>query len=223
MLDIYNRLAEPKIPQTPKSRKKFRILTIHAGSPSAGMNAATKTLVRTLLNQGHDVLGARDGFPGIASGVFFEFGWWSVEDWSGTGGSKLGTNRYTPEAIADGNGVQMIADSFRAHQIDALMVVGGFEAYQGILTLYEHRDQFEELKIPMCCVPATINNNVPGTEISIGADTAINAVVDSIDKLKLSAESSRARLFLVETMGGSCGYLTVMGGLAGSLVAMLFL
>ena len=215
MLDIYNRLRKPKPPKNPKSGRKCKILTIHAGSPSAGMNPATKTIVRSLINQGHAVFGSRDGFPGIANGVFFEFDWHSVEDWSGSGGSKLGTNRYTPEKIGDGTGVELIAASLETHNIDALIVVGGFEAYQGILTLYEHRDRFDKLKIPMCCVPATINNNVPGTEISIGADTAINAVVDAIDRLKLSAESSRARLFLVETMGGSCGYLTVMGGLAG--------
>lgn len=215
MLDIYNRLRKPKPPKAPVSGRKCRILTIHAGSPSAGMNAATKTIVRSLINQGHQVYGARDGFPGIANGIFFEFDWESVEEWSGTGGSKLGTNRYTPEKIGEGKGIEMIARSLELNKIDALMVVGGFEAYHGVLTLYEHRDLFSKLKIPMCCVPATINNNVPGSEISIGADTAINAVVDSIDKLKLSAESSRARLFLVETMGGSCGYLSVMGGLAG--------
>ena len=209
---IYWQIRSPSVNV---KKKPYHIAVLHAGSPAAGMNAAAKVVIRKLLNDGYTVSGVRDGFLGLAQGDLVQMQWSSVGQWSSFGGCKLGTNRVLPENINDGNGPQLIAETIEDFKINGIMVIGGFEAYQGILTLFESRPDHAQLRIPMCCVPATISMNVPGTEISVGADTALNAIVDSIDRLKLSAASSRGRLFLVETMGAYCGYLSTLGAIAG--------
>jgi len=80
--------------------------------------------------------------------------------------------------------------------------------------LYEARTKHPEFQIPLICIPATISNNVPGTEFSIGADTALNEIVNICDKIKQSAQGSKRRVFVIETMGGYCGYLATLSGLA---------
>lgn len=95
------------------------------------------------------------------------------------------------------------------------MLIGGFEGFMGICQLVEQRKTHAAFAIPMVLIPATISNNVPGTDFALGTDTAINVIVDSIDRLKQSAMSSRRRVFIVETMGNYCGYLASAGGLAG--------
>lgn len=202
-------------PDLEVKKKPHHIVVVHAGSPAAGMNAVAKVVVRKLLNDGYTVSGARDGFLGLAQGDLVPMEWATVGQWSSFGGCKLGTNRVLPENINDGHGPQLIAETIEDNEIHGIMVIGGFEAYQGVLTLYESRPDHAQLRIPMCCIPATISMNVPGTEISVGSDTALNAIVDSIDRLKLSAASSRGRLFVVETMGAYCGYLSTLGGIAG--------
>jgi 6-phosphofructokinase 1 len=92
-------------------------------------------------------------------------------------------------------------------------VVGGWEAYESVHRLFQERPNFPAFNIPMVCLPATIDNNVPGTELSIGADTALNSIVGAVDKIKQSAVAER-RCFVVEVMGKRCGYLALMGGLA---------
>ena len=212
MLNIYRSIRHNnKVPKT----GGYRICLVHAGSPAAGMNAVTKTIVRTLINQGHTVYGALDGFLGLAQGLVTEMTWDKVSQWSGQGGCKLGTNRVQPDRINGEEGILRIATCLEGFGIQALVAIGGFEAYRGIVTLYNARTVNEALRIPMACVPVTISNNIPGTDFCVGSDTALNAIVEAIDRLKLSASSSRARLFIVEVMGGYCGYLAVMGALAG--------
>ncbi|KAF6727968.1 ATP-dependent 6-phosphofructokinase, platelet type [Oryzias melastigma] len=87
-------------------------------------------------------------------------------------------------------------------------------ALESLLQLYEVRSAYEEFCIPMCMLPATISNNVPGTALSIGADTALNAIVETCDRIKQSASGTKRRVFIIETMGGYCGYLATVGGLA---------
>ncbi|KAG7216711.1 hypothetical protein INR49_021094, partial [Caranx melampygus] len=131
----------------------------------------------------------------------------------------------------------------RKHNINALLVIGGFEAFlsllelltargkydefcvpmvmvpatvsnnafESLLQLYEARATYEEFCIPMCMLPATISNNVPGTDLSIGADTALNAIVETCDRIKQSASGTKRRVFIIETMGGYCGYLASVG------------
>ncbi len=107
-----------------------------------------------------------------------------------------------------------MADKLREFGINALVIVGGFEAYASVIEMYDQRKDFAEFRIPLVCIPAVISNNVPGTDISIGSDTALNEIVSICDKLKLSAMGSNRRVFLVETMGGYCGYLASMSALA---------
>lgn len=103
------------------------------------------------------------------------------------------------------------------------MVIGGFEAYLGLLELSAAREKYDEFCVPMVMVPATVSNNVPGSDFSIGADTALNTITDTCDRIKQSASGTKRRVFIIETMGGYCGYLANMGALAaGADAAYIF-
>jgi len=133
-----------------------------------------------------------------------------VTGWVAEGGALLGTKRTLPE-----HDYEACAKHIQKFKIQGLVVIGGFEAYQAVLQLYEHRDRFKEFRIPMVVLPATISNNVPGTDFSIGADTALNEITEICDRIRQSAQGTRRRVFIVETMGGYSGYLATMAGLAG--------
>jgi 6-phosphofructokinase 1 len=92
-------------------------------------------------------------------------------------------------------------------------MIGGWSGYDSALRLTRKREAFPAFSIPIICLPATINNNLPGSELSVGADTALNAIVEAVDKIKQSAVASR-RCFVVEVMGRYCGYLALMAGIA---------
>jgi 6-phosphofructokinase 1 len=92
-------------------------------------------------------------------------------------------------------------------------MAGGWAGYQAAYELHRHRQQYAALDIPIVCLPMTINNDVPGTELSIGSDTALNSVVADVDKIRQSAVATR-RVFVVEVMGRDCGYLALLSGLA---------
>ena len=191
--------------------RKYRLAVMNVGAPSGGTNSATRTFVRLLVTRGHTVLGIFGGFEGLSNKPnVHEMEWMEVSEWGSQGGSKLGTNRVRPtdETLPD------IAESIAANQIEALLIIGGFEAYESLITLEKAREKYPSLKIPMLLVAATVSNNVPGTEFSLGCDTALNMLVSACDTLKQSATASRKRVFVVETMGGYCGYLATMGGLA---------
>ena len=94
-----------------------------------------------------------------------------------------------------------------------MLVIGGWTAYQTVYELLTRRNAFPAFKIPIICLPATINNNMPGSDMSIGADTALNNIMDAVDKIKQSAVATQ-RCFVVEVMGRYCGYLALMSGLA---------
>uniref|UniRef100_A0A667YPI8 ATP-dependent 6-phosphofructokinase n=1 Tax=Myripristis murdjan TaxID=586833 RepID=A0A667YPI8_9TELE len=183
---------------------------LNVGAPAAGMNAAVRSAVRVGLAHGHKVYAVSDGFQGLANGeVKIEIQWHSVAGWTGQGGSLLGTKRTLP-----GKYMEKIVETISKYNISAILVIGGFEGYEGVLQLYEARNRYDELCIPMCVIPATISNNVPGTYFSLGADTAVNAAMESCDKIKQSATGTKRRVFVVETMGGFCGYLATCTGIA---------
>uniref|UniRef100_A0A672PZA7 6-phosphofructokinase n=1 Tax=Sinocyclocheilus grahami TaxID=75366 RepID=A0A672PZA7_SINGR len=138
-----------------------------------------------------------------------EIKWGDVGGWTGQGGSLLGTKRTLPAKHID-----KIAEQMRIHNINALLVIGGFEAFESLLQLVDARSRYEEFCVPMCMLPATISNNVSGTDLSIGADTSLNAIVETCDRIKQSASGTKRRVFIIETMGGYCGYLATVGGLA---------
>ncbi|KAG2174142.1 hypothetical protein INT43_004162, partial [Umbelopsis isabellina] len=192
-----------------KPHQQMRIGIIHVGAPAGGMNAATRTAVLYCLNRGHTPVGIFNGFPGLFQGAVKELDWITVETWSSRGGSELGTNRNQPE-----EDFGMTAHSLQQHKLDALLMVGGFEAFTALLQLEKNRDKYPTFRIPLVHLPATISNNVPGTDFSLGSDTGLNAIVNACDSLVQSASASRRRVFVVEVQGGRTGYLAVMAGLA---------
>ena len=144
--------------------------------------------------------------------------WGDVNGWVGLGGAKLGSKRELPT----GKQMDKIAENLRKFELQGLVVIGGFEAFQSVLMLYERRESFPEFRIPMVVLPATISNNVPGTDFSLGADTAVNVITEDCDRIRqyvAEAEKyvagTKWRVFIVETMGDYCGYLATMAGLAG--------
>ncbi|XP_034549579.1 ATP-dependent 6-phosphofructokinase, liver type isoform X2 [Notolabrus celidotus] len=213
--NIYKLLAFQKPSQ---SQSNFSLAVLNVGAPAAGMNAAVRSAVRLALANGHKVYAVHDGFQGLAKGDVFEMEWHNVAGWTGQGGSLLGTKRTLPNKH-----LEKIVETITKFQISALLVVGGFEGYQGVLQLCEARSRYDELCIPMCVIPATISNNVPGTDFSLGADTAVNAAMEGCDKIKQSASGTKRRVFVVETMGGYCGYLATCTGIAvGADAAYIF-
>lgn len=204
--NIYKLLAVQKPAQ---AASNFSLAILNVGAPAAGMNAAVRSAVRVALAHGHKVYAVHDGFQGLANGEVFEMKWHNVAGWTGQGGSLLGTKRTLPN-----KDMAKIVENIIKFNISALLVIGGFEGYEGVLQLYEARTHYDELCIPMCVVPATISNNVPGTDFSLGADTAVNAAMESCDKIKQSASGTKRRVFVVETMGGYCGYLATTTGIA---------
>jgi 6-phosphofructokinase 1 len=115
--------------------------------------------------------------------------------------------------VPSGHDLYTIARAIEKYSIAGLLVIGGWTAYQAAHTLYTERGIFPAFNIPIICLPASIDNNLPGCELSIGADTALNSIVEVVDKIKQSAGADR-RCFVVEVMGRYCGYLALMSGLA---------
>ena len=198
------------LPHPPEpGQKRFRIAVFNAGAPSPGMNTAARAAVRLGLDNGHIMLGVNNGFEGLAEGEVREMEWTSVSGWASAGGSVLGTSRKVPK----GKDMYAIARTIEDHHIDAMLVIGGWNGYEGIHAMFNERANFPAFNIPIVCLPASINNNLPGSEFSIGADTALNNIVDAVDKIKQSAVATR-RCFVVEVMGHWCGYLAMMSALA---------
>uniref|UniRef100_A0A8D0VPK5 6-phosphofructokinase type B n=1 Tax=Sus scrofa TaxID=9823 RepID=A0A8D0VPK5_PIG len=205
--NIYKLLAHQKIS---KEKTNFSLAILNVGAPAAGMNAAVRSAVRSGISQGHTVYVVHDGFEGLAKGQVGGAG--SVQ----AGRAVLGQT--LPKAY-----LEKIVENIRTYNIHALLVIGGFEAYEGVLQLVEARGRYEELCIVMCVIPATISNNVPGTDFSLGSDTAVNAAMESCDRIKQSASGTKRRVFIVETMGGYCGYLATVTGIAvGADAAYVF-
>ncbi len=199
--------ALPHPPQAGQRRLRLGILNV--GAPAPGMNTAVRAAVRIAIDQGHTIFGIRRGFQGLIDDDIQEMAWMSVNGWAPLGGSELGTNRVVPS----GRDFYAIAKAIEKHRIEGLLIVGGWEGYQGAYRLFEERANFPAFEIPIVCLPATIDNNLPGTELSIGADTALNSIVTVVDKIKQSAVAER-RCYVVEVMGWRCGYLALMSGLA---------
>lgn len=198
------------LPHPPEpGQERFRLAVLNAGAPSPGMNTATRAAVRLGIDRGHIMLGVRNGFQGLMDGEIEEMDWMSVAGWASMGGSELGTNRKVPGR----SDYYAIARTLEVHNIQGLLVIGGYGAYESAYRLLVERENFPAFNIPLICLPATIDNNLPGSELSIGADTALNNIVQAVDKIKQSAVATR-RAFVVEVMGRYCGYLALMSGLA---------
>src|SRR6478672_6554188 len=193
----------------PPGRRRFRFAVVHGGGPAPAMNNAVRAAVRLGLDRGYTVLAVQNGFRGLRDGDIRELGWMDVSGWVSHGGAEIGTNRYVPNGAA----IAQIAKQVAAHRINGLLMAGGWAGYQAAHELHRHRQHHAALDIPIVCMPMTINNDVPGTELSIGSDTALNSIVTDVDKIRQSAVATR-RVFVVEVMGRDCGYLALLSGLA---------
>ncbi|KAM6971384.1 ATP-dependent 6-phosphofructokinase, platelet type isoform 3-T3 [Tautogolabrus adspersus] len=207
-LRTYKLLAHRK-PESELPTSNFNVAVLNVGAPAAGMNAAVRSAVRVGISEGHKMFAVSDGFEGFYKGQIKEIKWADVGGWTGQGGSLLGTKRTLPAKHVD-----KIAEQMRQHNINALLIVGGFEAFLSLLELLTARGKYDEFCVPMVMVPSTVSNNVPGSDLSIGADTALNAITTTCDRIKQSASGTKRRVFIIETMGGYCGYLASVGGLA---------
>ncbi len=204
MRTLVRALPHPPAP----GQRRMRIAVVHGGGPAPGMNMAVRTAVRLGIDDGHIMFGVHNGFRGMISDEFEEMDWMRVGGWATRGGSELGTNRLVPK----GRDLYSIARHLEEHQIEGILMIGGWSGYESVLEMYNQRHNYPAFDIPMICLPASINNNLPGTEISVGADTALNSIISAVDKIKQSAVASQ-RAFIVEVMGYYCGYLALMSAL----------
>lgn len=190
---------------------------MHVGAPACGMNAAVHSFVRNAISRGHTVYGIYDAFEGLVAGNFRKLSWVDVTGWVMLSSAILRTNHNLPEGKFEN-----IAARLKEFKIQGLLAVGGFEAFHAFGQLSDQREIFSEFKIPLCVIPATISNNIPGTEYSLGADTSLNEIVSTCKCLRLAGAGSK-RVFVMETMGGYCGFLATISGLtAGADAAYLF-
>lgn len=201
----------------------MRIAIVHVGAPAGGVNAATRAAVAYCLTRGHTPIAIHNGFAGFARhhddkplGAVREFDWLEVDGWASKGGSEIGMNRELPAE----SGLEEMARLFKLYKFDALFIIGGFEGFAALSQLRKAREQYSAFCIPMTLLPATISNNVPGTEYSLGSDTCLNELVSYCDKIKQSASASRRRVFVIETQGGRSGYVATLAGLSVGAVAV---
>lgn len=189
--------------------KRIGVLT--SGGDNPGLNPCVRAVVRTGLYLGLEVMGIRRGYAGLVDGEIKDMDARSVGGIIGRGGTILGTAR-CPE-FYEPQGRKEALRSLNRFGIDGLVVVGGNGSLTGALELYR-------LGFPVIGVPSTIDNDVNGTDISIGVDTALNTILDAVDKIKDTA-SSHNRAFLIETMGRHSGYLAIASGIAGGAELVL--
>jgi 6-phosphofructokinase 1 len=173
------------------------------------MNAATRAAVRYSVRQGHTPLAIHNGFSGLLDDNVQELSWLGVDTWTARGGSELGENHTLPNVD-----LGAVASKFQLHNFHALLIIGGFEAFTSLVILTDGRKLYPAFHIPMVHLPATISNNVPLTDFSLGSDTYLNALVDACDAANQSASASRNSVIVVETKGGQCGFIPTMGALA---------
>jgi len=189
--------------------KKVGVLT--SGGDAPGMNAAIRSVVRTGLHKGWEMVGVRNGYQGLLSESFTTLGTRDVGGILNRGGTILGSARCLEFKNLDGQR-KAIRNLNRAG-IDALVVIGGNGSQTGSYKL-------SSLGYPVVGVASTIDNDLYGSDITIGVDTALNIVLEAIDRLKITA-SSHQRAFLIEVMGRDCGYLALMAAIAGGAEQVL--
>src|SRR5262245_55162313 len=205
------RLILTKIGQFGGAVEMKRIAVLTSGGDAAGMNAAIRAVVRTGLDRGWEVLGVRHGFAGLTAGIFAPLGARDVGGIIQHGGTALGSAR-CPEFKTE-EARKKALDQLQRRNVSALVVIGGDGSQKGSHAL-------SQMGFPVVGVASTIDNDLYGSEITIGVDTALNIALEAIDRLKVTA-SSHQRAFLVETMGRDCGYLALMAGVAGGAEAIV--
>jgi 6-phosphofructokinase 1 len=182
-----------------------RIAVMTSGGDSPGMNACVRSVVRSGLAVGATVVGVQRGFAGLMGNDIIEMNSRSVGGIIRLGGTVLMSAR-APE-FREIAGQKRAIEALSAWCVDGVVVIGGDGSLHGAQILHEHG-------IPVIGVPASIDNDIALTEMAIGVDTALNTILDAIDKIKDTA-SAHQRAFLIEVMGRSHGYLALMAGVAG--------
>ncbi len=190
--------------------KRIGVLT--SGGDAPGMNAAIRAVVRTGAYYELQVLGIYRGYQGLIDDNVVEMGPRSVSGIINRGGTILRSARC--KAFFEKEGRAQAAETLRKHGIEGLVVIGGDGSYRGALTLYD------EHGIACVGLPGTIDNDIGGTDYTIGYDTALNVALEAIDRIRDTAES-HDRIFFVEVMGRHSGYLAMMSGIAGGAEEIL--
>ncbi|MEN8006939.1 MAG: ATP-dependent 6-phosphofructokinase [Candidatus Krumholzibacteriota bacterium] len=183
--------------------KRIGVLT--GGGDAAGMNTAVRAVVRTACGLGAEVIGIKKGWRGLAEGTSVELNPGTVSGILHRGGTILQTFRY-PEFATD-EGAAPVAKTLDRLKLDGMIIIGGDGSFRGGTKL------FKEFGLPVVGVPATIDNDIPGTDISIGFDTALNIAIDAVDKIRDTA-TSHGRIFVIEVMGREYGLLAAQTAIA---------
>jgi 6-phosphofructokinase 1 len=182
-----------------------RIAVLTSGGDAPGMNAAIRAVVRTGLEANIEVIGVSNGYAGLIDGHYRPLSRRDVGGIMQMGGTMLGSARC--QAFFEQAGRQQAIDEMNARGIEALVVIGGNGSQTGSHAL-------SLMGFPVVGVASTIDNDLLGSDLTIGVDSAINVALEAIDRLRVTAES-HGRAFLVETMGRNCGYVALMAGIAG--------
>jgi 6-phosphofructokinase 1 len=186
-------------------RNMKRIAVLTSGGDAPGMNAAIRAVVRTSANKGWQVMGVKNGYEGLINGIFVPLGTRDVGGILQRGGTILGSARSTEFKTEKGQ-IQALR-SLNEEGVEGLIVIGGNGSQTGNYALHQHG-------FPVVGIASTIDNDLSGSDITIGVDTALNIALEAIDRLKTTA-SSHQRAFLIEVMGRKCGYLALMAAIAG--------
>ena len=192
----------------------MRIGVFCSGGDAPGMNSCVRAVVRAAIAAGHEVVGVRRGYQGLLDEDFYvgqrgasQMQLRSVSDWTRHGGAFLRSSR--SEEFRTPQGLQKAAEILAKHEIDALVPIGGDGTFRGAMALAEHWDG----RIVGC--PGTIDNDLLGTDFTIGFSTAVSTAVDAVDKIRDTAESHE-RMFLIEVMGRHSGFIAVHTALASA-------
>ncbi|RQW77379.1 MAG: 6-phosphofructokinase [Geobacter sp.] len=188
-----------------------RIAVLTSGGDAPGMNAAIRAIVRTGLDRGWDVFGVRDGYAGLISGDISMLGARDVGGIIQRGGTMLGSARC--REFERENGRRKAIFQLQQQEIEGLIVIGGNGSQTGAYEL-------SRMGFPVIGVASTIDNDLYGSDITIGVNTAMDVALEAIDRLKVTA-SSHHRAFVLEVMGRNCGYLALMAGIAGGAEAIV--
>jgi 6-phosphofructokinase 1 len=188
-----------------------RVAVLTSGGDAPGMNAAIRAVVRSGVARGWDMLGVRYGYRGLINDDMLALGHRDVGGIIEDGGTMLRSARCPDFALEDGR--RLALHHLYNRSVDALVVIGGNGSQTGAHAL-------SEMGFPVIGVASTIDNDLYGSDITIGVDTALNVAVEAIDRLRTTASSHR-RVSLVEVMGRHCGYLALISGLAGGAEAVV--
>ncbi len=190
--------------------KRIGVLT--SGGDAPGMNAAIRAVTRTALYHGIEVIGIRHGYDGMINGYFKLMKTFHVSDIIQRGGTILKTAR--SEGFRTPEGRKEAYDRLKERGIDGVVVIGGDGTFTGA------RIFGEEYDIPIIGIPGTIDNDLYGTDYTIGYDTALNTVIEAVDKIRDTA-SSHNRLFFIEVMGAEAGFIALRSGVACGAEAII--